>query len=126
MAVLHVVKLTGTYFYYTLTKEIFNFLFFFNYVGPATEGVTNEIYSRTQKITSYKICNDITVDLDSLGSTSWEVEGRTFTVNVRDSVEDYTQLMREIFDFDLLKKLISGTDDQPPFKLVANAMHGGV
>lgn len=47
-------------------------------------------------------------------------------MTVRDSVEDYTQLMREIFDFDLLKKLISGTDDQSPFKLVANAMHGGV
>jgi len=32
--------------------------------------------------------------------------------------------MKEIFDFDLLKKLISGTGDQPPFKFVANAMHG--
>lgn len=40
-------------------------------------------------------------------------------------MEDYTQLMKEIFDFDLLKRLISGTDDQPPFKFVANAMHGG-
>ena len=126
MVLLHLVKLTGTYICWILTKRNFNFLFFFNHLGPAPEGVTNEIYSRTQKITSYKICNDITVSLDSIGSTSWEVEGHTFTVTVRDSVEDYTQLMREIFDFDLLKKLISGTDDQPPFKLVANAMHGGV
>lgn len=53
------------------------------------------------------------------------MEGHKFTVTVRDSVEDYTQLMKEIFDFDLLKRLISGTDDQPPFKFVANAMHGG-
>lgn len=53
------------------------------------------------------------------------MEGRTFTVNIRDSVEDYTQLMKEIFDFDLLKKLISGADGQPPFKFVANAMYGG-
>ena len=60
-----------------------------------------------------------------LGSQTWEVEGRTFTVTIRDSVEDYTQLMKEIFDFDLLKKLINGTDDQPPFKFVASAMYGG-
>lgn len=53
------------------------------------------------------------------------MEGRTFTVTIRDSVEDYTQLMKEIFDFDLLKKLINGTDDQPPFKFVASAMYGG-
>ena len=96
-----------------------------NFIGPAPEGVTNEMFSRTETITSYKICNGITADIDSIGSHSWEVESHTFTVTVRDSVEDYVQLMKEIFDFDLLKKLISGTGDQPPFKFVANAMHGG-
>lgn len=92
--------------------------------GPAPEGVTNEIYSRTQTIQYYKICNEISVDLATVGSTSWEVAGRTFTVSVRDSVDDYTQLMKEIFDFDLLKRLISGENGQPPFRFVANAMHG--
>ena len=71
------------------------------------------------------MCKEITVDLDTIGSNSWKVEGHTFTVTVRDSVEDYTQLMKEIFDFDLLKKLISGDGDQQPFKFVANAMNGG-
>lgn len=47
-------------------------------------------------------------------------------MSVRDSVDDYTQLMKEIFDFDLLKRLISGENGQPPFTFVANAMHGGV
>ena len=104
-----------------------NFLSLFTYyiVGPAPEANTNEIFSRTQSIKSYKICHDITVDLSTIGSQTWEVEGRTFTVTIKDSVEDYAQLMREIFDFDLLKKLINGTDDQPPFKFVASAMHGG-
>lgn len=92
--------------------------------GPAPEANTNEIYSRTQSIKSYKICHDITVDLNTIGSQTWEVEGCTFTVTIKDSVEDYTQLMKEIFDFDLLKKLINRTDDQPPFKFVASAMHG--
>lgn len=43
---------------------------------------------------------------------------------MRDFVDDYTQLMKEIFDFDLLKRLISGENGQPPFTFVANAMHG--
>ena len=104
----------------------FNFLWFFSFTpGPAPEANTNDIFSRTQTIKSYKICHEITVDLDTIGSQSWEVEGRTFTVTIRDSVEDYTQLMKEIFDFDLLKKLISGTEGQAPFKFVASAMHGG-
>ena len=108
-------------------KRTKNYLFlFWRYVGPAPEGVTNEIYSRTQTIQYYKICNEISVDLATVGSTAWEVEGRTFTVSVRDSVDDYTQLMKEIFDFDLLKKLISGENGHPPFTFVANAMHGGV
>ena len=98
---------------------------FYLVIGPAPEANTNDIYSRTQKIKSYKICHDITVDLNTIGNQKWEVEGRTFTVTIKDSVEDYTQLMKEIFDFDLLKKLINGTDDHPPFKFVASAMHGG-
>ena len=44
---------------------------------------------------------------------------------IRDSVEDYTLLMKEIFDFDLLKTLIAGTESQAPFKFIASAMHGG-
>lgn len=44
---------------------------------------------------------------------------------IRDSVEDYTLLMKEIFDFDLLKTLIAGTDGQAPFTFIASAMHGG-
>ena len=46
-------------------------------------------------------------------------------MNVQDSVEDYVELMKEIFDFPLLKSLITGSANQPALKLVANAMHGG-
>ncbi|XP_058961134.2 phosphoglucomutase-1 [Pocillopora verrucosa] len=92
--------------------------------GPAPEAITNEIFSKTKTIKSYKICHDITVDLDTIGSQSWEIEGHTFTVMIRDSVEDYTLLMKEIFDFDLLKTLIAGTEGQAPFKFIASAMHG--
>ena len=53
------------------------------------------------------------------------MEGHQFTVTIKDSVDDYTQLMQEIFNFDLLRTLISGSDGHPPLKFVADAMHGG-
>lgn len=40
-------------------------------------------------------------------------------VDVIDSVEDYVQLMKEIFDFNLLRDFLSS------FPVVINAMHGG-
>ena len=93
--------------------------------GPAPEGVTNQIYSRTQNITTYKTCPSIQVDLSVIGSQTWDVEGHQFTVSVRDSVDDYVKLMKEIFDFPLIKSLISGSADQAALNIVANAMHGG-
>ena len=40
-------------------------------------------------------------------------------VDVIDSVQDYVQLMKEIFDFNLLKGFLS------TFPIVINSMHGG-
>ena len=42
-------------------------------------------------------------------------------VEVKDSVKDYAEYMKEIFDFDAIKKLISGGS----CKVLINAMHGG-
>lgn len=55
----------------------------------------------------------------------FQVDDRDFVVDIIDSVEDYLQLMKEIFDFNKLKKLIQGSDGRPPFKLLINSMHGG-
>lgn len=55
-----------------------------------------------------------------------QVDGKQFTVEVIDSVKDYLELMKEIFDFDTLKTLIKGSDSRPPFKLLINSMHGGI
>ena len=53
------------------------------------------------------------------------MEGREFTVEVVDSVGDYLELMKEIFDFDSIRNLIQGKG-QEPLKVLINAMHGGI
>ena len=91
------------------------------YLGPAPEAVTNTIYELTKTLTEYKICHDITVDLTTIGSQTWDVEGQKFTVTIKDSVQDYISLMKEIFDFPLLKSFLS----ESGLKLLLNAMNGG-
>ncbi|XP_072172778.1 phosphoglucomutase-1-like [Diadema setosum] len=87
--------------------------------GPAPEAITNKIYEHSEKITEYKICRGLQVDLNRIGTTEFKVDGRTFTVEVTDSVDDYLSLMKDIFDFAAIKKLLDGG-----LKVVINAMHG--
>ena len=44
------------------------------------------------------------------------------TVEVIDSVEDYVSMLKEIFDFPLIKKFLRST---PNFKILFDALHGG-
>ena len=52
------------------------------------------------------------------------MEGRSFVVEVVDSVNDYVELMKEIFDFDCLRNLIQGKG-QAPLSILIDSMHGG-
>ncbi|XP_017304413.1 phosphoglucomutase-like, partial [Diaphorina citri] len=92
--------------------------------GPAPDAVTENIYKITTQIKTYSIVPDLKVDITSIGSSSYEVDGAQFQVDVIDSVEVYLQLMKEIFDFPKLQSLIKGSSGRPPFKLLINAMHG--
>ena len=93
--------------------------------GPAPEGFTNKLFELTKTISEYKICPDLEVDISSLGSQSFTVDGKKFTVEVIDSVEDYMIYMQELFDFEAIRGLLSGSDGRPPFPILLNAMHGG-
>ena len=53
------------------------------------------------------------------------MDDRTFTVEVIESTGDYVELMKSIFDFGKLKKLISGDETRPPFKVLIDSMNGG-
>ena len=57
-----------------------------------------------------------------IGKQEWTVDGKIFTVEIVDSVQDYLELMKEVFDFSKLRELLSGDNS---LKVLLNAMHGG-
>ncbi|MBZ9791541.1 alpha-D-glucose phosphate-specific phosphoglucomutase [Rhizobium sp. 3T7] len=72
--------------------------------GPAPEKITDAIYARTKVIDTYKIADFADVNLDRIGKD--ELPGGMI-LSVLDSVEDYTALMEELFDFQAIRNLIS-------------------
>ncbi|WP_018899811.1 alpha-D-glucose phosphate-specific phosphoglucomutase [Rhizobium sp. 2MFCol3.1] len=72
--------------------------------GPAPEKITDAIYARTKVIDTYKIADFPDVNLDRIGKD--ELPGGML-LSVLDSVEDYTALMEELFDFGAIRNLIS-------------------
>ena len=93
--------------------------------GPAPESVTNKIYELSTSISEYHICPDVKPDITAIGTHEFTVNGKIFTVEVIDSVKDYADYMREIFDFNGIKKLVAGSDGKAGLKVLANCMHGG-
>lgn len=89
----------------------------FNYSSgqPAPESITDKIYGNTLSISEVKMAEIPDVDLSQLGVTTYE----DFVVEVVDPVGDYLELMQELFDFSLIKGLIS----RPNFRFVFDAMH---
>lgn len=53
------------------------------------------------------------------------MEGKPFVVEVIDSVRDYVDYMKEIFDFPLIKRLIQGSEQRKPFNVLIDSMNGG-
>ncbi|KAG9290998.1 hypothetical protein G9A89_012870 [Geosiphon pyriformis] len=85
--------------------------------GPAPENVTDHIYKLTKTITQYNIAKLPEIDLAKIGTKTFG----DFTVEIVDSVEDYTILMKEIFDFGLIKHFF---EDNPDFKILFDGLHG--
>nr|CAD7428325.1 unnamed protein product [Timema monikensis] len=77
--------------------------------GPAPDNVTNQIFDLSKNIKEYSIVPDLKVDFSKIGKQMFTVDGNPFTVEVIDSVEDYLQLMKEIFDFPTIKNLLKVT-----------------
>lgn len=95
--------------------------------GPAPDALTNKIYEISTKIETYRIVPEISIELDKVGSQTFQIEGDTqFTVNVIDSIVEYRQYMQEIFDFEKLEKFINGkkTTDGKPLKILIDSMNG--
>ncbi|XP_028767182.1 phosphoglucomutase, cytoplasmic isoform X2 [Neltuma alba] len=89
--------------------------------GPAPEGITNKIYENTKTIKEYFIAEDLPdVDIATTGVTNFTGPEGQFDVEVFDSASDYVKLMKSIFDFESIRKLLSS----PKFTFCYDALHG--
>lgn len=89
--------------------------------GPAPDAFTNLTYDLSTKIKEYKIADGISVDISKIGSTTFDVNGKPFVVDVIDCVADYLALMKSIFDFGKLKAFVSGAK---PLKMRIDGLNG--
>lgn len=67
--------------------------------GQASEGLTNRIYEASKQLARYRVHEGGQVDLDRRGL---QTLGGT-EVEVIDCVDDYSQLMQQLFDFDRIR-----------------------
>ncbi|GAA0155244.1 mutase [Lithospermum erythrorhizon] len=89
--------------------------------GPAPESVTNKIYENTTSIKEYLIAEGLPdVDISVTGVSSFGGPEGQFEVDVFDSATDYVKLMKSIFDFQSIQKLIAN----PKFSFCYDALHG--
>lgn len=88
--------------------------------GPAPEKITDEVFAKSKIISHYKIADLPEIDIDVLGETYFDNVGGAgkFTVEVINAVQDYADLMQELFDFSAIKKLLSSG-----FKMQFDGMH---
>ncbi|MET0090990.1 MAG: alpha-D-glucose phosphate-specific phosphoglucomutase [Candidatus Thiodiazotropha sp.] len=83
--------------------------------GPAPESVTEAIFARTKTLTEYRIAQTSDLDLSQTG----EQNLGEMKIQVIDSVEDYADLMAQLFDFDRIHQLFNSG----AFSMRFDAMH---
>jgi len=91
----------------------------FNYKSgePAPEKITDQIFEETMKIDKILTCSAMAdIDLAKIGETKF---GDTFSVEVISSVDDYLELLKEVFDFEMISGLLAS----PKFDFVFDALH---
>ena len=58
--------------------------------------------------------------IDSVGTQSFKVDGKDFVVEIIDQVDDYLEMMKNIFDFNMIKQYLKSN------KVLLNSLHGGM
>ena len=83
--------------------------------GPASEKLTEQMYSNTKSIEWYKIISAPDLDLNNIGT----FQLGDLTVEIIDSINDYAELMQHLFDFEKIKALFKSGE----FRICYDAMH---
>lgn len=90
--------------------------------GPAPDWWTEELFAKTCEITYYRClvrnCPDI--DISTIGNTSF---GCT-KIDIVDGVYNHIRLLESIFDFDVIRDLLVGTNETKPMKILVDCMNG--
>lgn len=82
--------------------------------GPAPESITDAVYAVTRTLDGYRIAEAEPLDLDRPG----QAQIGAMAVEVIDGVDDYIQLMQQLFDFDRIGALL-----RSDFRIAFDAMH---
>jgi len=82
--------------------------------GQCSSALSDKIYEQTKRIASYKILETADIDLAEKGVQKLG----DMEIEVIDPIEDYLEIMRQIFDFEAIKKLF-----QSGFSFVFDAMN---
>ncbi|RAL15375.1 phosphoglucomutase PGM2 [Aspergillus homomorphus CBS 101889] len=85
--------------------------------APAPESVTNKIYETSKTLNSYNYLDIPDVDISSIGTKTYG----PLEVEVVHSTSDYVAMLKEIFDFDLIRNFLQTHKD---FKVLFDGMHG--
>ena len=85
--------------------------------GPAPEALTNAIYEASKSLNEYHEVQMDNVDLGTVGEQQVADDG--CVVQVIDPVEDYEAILRECFDFDDLRVLLT----RPDFRFLFDGMN---
>ncbi|KZF22506.1 Phosphoglucomutase, first 3 domain-containing protein [Xylona heveae TC161] len=85
--------------------------------APAPESVTNKIFEVSKTLTSYKIADLPEIDLSTIGTKTYG----SLEVEIVDSTADYVEMLKDIFDFPLIKSFL---DTHKDFKVLFDGLHG--
>lgn len=85
--------------------------------APAPETVTNKIFATSKSLTSYKIAELPDIDLKKIGTQTYG----SLEVEIIDSTADYVEMLKDIFDFPMIKSFLESHQD---FKVLFDALNG--
>lgn len=79
--------------------------------------MTNKIFATSKGLTSYKIADIPEIDLSKIGSRKYG----PLEVEIIHPTEDYVAMLKDIFDFPLIKSFLESHQD---FKVLFDGLHG--
>ncbi|KAK4553584.1 Phosphoglucomutase-2 [Recurvomyces mirabilis] len=85
--------------------------------APAPESVTNKIFEVSKTIKEYKRVDIPEIDFNEIGSR----KAGPLEIEVVHSTKDYVDMLKEIFDFDLIKSFLKEHSD---FKILFDGLSG--